>query len=174
MNGYLLMSVVFLREVVDEMNIISDEHSAYLNKRTGELITLSLEELSAAEEEDDLTGYPEWQRQMIEKAHEVLSSDDYLKLPSKFDIHEYRIMEEFCFSVENTQIRNQLLQQIKGGGAFRRFKNTIHTLGIEEDWYRFRDAEYERIAVEWLEAHGIEYRRDLTSRRTAHLTSGSS
>ncbi len=168
------MSVVSLREVIDEMNIISDEHSAYLNKRTGELITLSLEELSAAEENDDLTGYPEWQQPMIEKAREVLISDDYLKLPTKFDIHEYRIMEGFCLSIENPQGRHQLLHQIRGGGAFRRFKNTIYSLGIEEDWYRYRDAEYERIAVEWLEANGIEYRRDQNDEGTTHLTSGSS
>ncbi len=47
-QGVLIMSMVSLREVVEEMNIISDEHSAYLNKRTGELVTLSREELPAA------------------------------------------------------------------------------------------------------------------------------
>lgn len=146
---------------MDHLNMVSDESSAYLNKTTGELILLSDEELSAAEEQEDSEDYPEWQREMIEKARQVLDSADYVELPSKFDIHEYRIMEAFCHSVNLPELRDQLLRKIRGSGAFGRFKQAIYSLGIEEDWYRFRDAEYERIAVEWLEENGIAYKRDL-------------
>jgi hypothetical protein len=58
--------------------------AAYLNK------------FRAAEDEDDLSGYPEWGQEAIQVAGEVLGSDDYISLPSQFDIHEYKIMEEFC------------------------------------------------------------------------------
>ena len=155
---------VSLREVVDHLNMVGDESSAYLNKTTGELILLSDEELSAAEEQENLEDYPEWQQGMIEKAREVLDSDDYLELPGKFDIHEYRIMEEFCSSVSLPELREQLLRKIRGSGAFGRFKHAIYSLGIEKDWYVFRDAVYERIAVEWLEENGIAYRRDLNAK----------
>ncbi len=151
---------VSLREVVDHLNMLSDESSAYLNKTTGELILPSDEELSAAEEREDVEGCLEWQRVMIEKAREVLDSDDYLKLPSKFDIHEYRVMQEFCYSVNLPQLSEQLLRNIRGSGAFGRFKQAIYSLEIEKDWYRFRDEEYQRIAVEWLEVNGIAYRKD--------------
>ena len=153
-------AVVALREVVDHLNMVGDESSAYLNKTTGELILLSDEELSAAEEQEELEDYPEWQRVMIQKAREVLDSDDYLELPSKFDIHEYRIMEEFCRSISQPQLREQLLQEIRGSGAFGRFKQAIHSLGVAQDWYSYRDAEYERIALEWLEDNEVAYRRD--------------
>jgi hypothetical protein len=111
--------------------MVGDEMSAYLNKQTGELITLTSEEFEAAEgfeaaeespgeefeaaeelaaedglvaaedglEEDqeiDLAEYPEWQRESIVKAREILDSEDWIALPSKFDIHEYAIMEEFA------------------------------------------------------------------------------
>jgi hypothetical protein len=33
-------------------------------------------------------------------------------------------------------------------------------MGIADEWYRFRDAALEKIAVEFLEAHGIEFRRE--------------
>ena len=158
------MSVaVSLREVVDHLNMVSDESSAYLNKITGELLLLSDEELSAAEEQEESEDYPEWQREMIKKAREVLDSGDYVELPSKFDIHEYRTMEEFCHSVNLPQLREQLLRKIRGSGAFGRFKQAVYSLGIEEEWYRFRDAEYERIATEWLEENGIPYSRDLNA-----------
>jgi hypothetical protein len=73
----------------------------------------AFEELSAAEEDDDIDDYPEWQQDMIIKAKEVISSDDYLPLPSKFDIHEYHIMEDFCCSVEHDKIRRELLDGLK-------------------------------------------------------------
>ena len=41
---------------------------------------------------------------------------------------------------------------------FRRFKETLCCLEIEEHWYRFCDAALESIAREWLETHGIVYR----------------
>ena len=155
-----MKTIVSIKDVVNEMDILSDEHSAFLNRNTGELVTLSDEELSAAEEDDDIVDYPEWQQEMIIKAKEVISSDDYLPLPSKFDIHEYHIMEDFCYSVVDDKIRERLLDKIRGRGAFRRFKDAIRNSGIEEEWYRFRQEELEKIAVDWLEANQIPYTKD--------------
>ncbi|MFH1079388.1 MAG: UPF0158 family protein, partial [Pseudomonadota bacterium] len=101
--------------------------------------------------------YPAWQREMILKAREVISSDDYLPLPSKFDIHEYHIMEEFCWSIADDKIRGALLDKIKGQGAFRRFKDAVHMNEMEDEWYRFRQDELEKIAMDWLEANQIPY-----------------
>jgi hypothetical protein len=154
--------IVSIKDVVDEMDILSDEHSAFLNRNTGELVTLSGEELSAAEEEDDIDKYPEWQQEMIAKAKEVLDSDDFLPLPSKFDIHEYSIMEDFCYSVKDDGIRDGLLYKIRGQGAFRRFRDDIRLNGIEDEWYRFRQEALEKIAIEWLEANQIPYAKDKT------------
>lgn len=157
-NSFSIMkTLVSIKDVVDEMDVLSDEHSAFLNRHTGELVTLSREELSAAEENDDIVDYPEWQREMIIKAKEVIESDDYLPLPSKFDIHEYHIMEDFCYAVADDKIREDLLDKIRGSGAFRRFKDAIQMNGIEEDWYSFRQEALEKIAIEWLEANKIPY-----------------
>ena len=49
---------------------------------------------------------------------------------------------------------------IKGSGAFRRFKNAIRELGVENAWFEFRGAALEMMAIEWLEENGIAYRRD--------------
>ncbi|MCI0499814.1 MAG: UPF0158 family protein [Planctomycetales bacterium] len=149
--------IVSIKDVVNEMDVPSDEHSAFLNRRTGELLTLSTEELSAAEEDDDIDDYPEWQKDMIIKAKEVISSDDYLPLPSKFDIHEYHIVEDFCCSVEDDKIRGELLDKIRGRRAFSRFKDAIKSHGLKEEWYRFRQEKLERIAIDWLEGNQISY-----------------
>jgi len=152
-----MKTIVSIKDVVNEIDALSEEHSAFLNRRTGELLTLSTEELSAAEEDDGIDDYPEWQQDMIIKAKRVISSDDYLPLPGKFDIHEYHIMEDFCCSVEDDKIRGELLDKIRGRGAFRRFKDALHIIGIEDEWYRFRQGELEKIAIAWLEENQISY-----------------
>lgn len=151
------MALVKLQHVVDEMDAISDELHAYLNRKTGELITISNNELEAAEAVDDLDSYSGWDQEAIQAAQNVLNTDNYLRLPSKFDLHEYSIMERFCYEIEDTELSNELLFQIKGSGAFRRFKQAIHRNNITEDWYRYRQKALEKIAIDWLEANFISY-----------------
>jgi hypothetical protein len=160
---------VKLQDVVGEMDVLHDQASAYLNRRTGELMTLTTEEFRAAERWEDkkeseevadvLADYPEWQHELILKATEIMESEDWIELPSKFEIHEYAVMEEFCRSVANPEISNRLLNTIRGSGAFRRFRGAIEALDLLQEWYDFRAAELERIAVGWLEENAIEYAR---------------
>jgi hypothetical protein len=153
--------VVLLRDVVDAMDVLNDEIHAYLNKLTGELLTVSTEELSAIEEGDDWADYPDWQHAALEDARRIIESDDFLELPDKFEIHEYAIMEDFCYSLENPRLRDEMSSRIRGSGAFRRFKDGIHYHGIQEDWYRFRQQALEAIAIEWLESNNIAYTREV-------------
>ncbi len=151
---------VKLKDLVDALEMAGYEHRQYLDKRTGEVIVLTKEEMSAAEEDEDPADFPDWQQESILKAQEVLETDHYLELPTQFDIHEYKIMEDFCLSFKDRQIGNDLHRRIKGSGAFGRFKDAIHSLGVADAWYAFRAAEFERIAIEWLELEGISYSRD--------------
>jgi hypothetical protein len=156
------MSVtVRLRDVVEALDSAMEEHSYYLDKRTGEIILLTSEELQAAEEDELISEYPDWQRNSILKAREVLSNPgDFFQLPDQFDVHEYKIMEDFCLAFEDRRIGQELLRLIKGSGALRRFKNAINEMGIEEAWYEFKRSELEKIAIEWLEENEIPYSRD--------------
>ena len=54
MEVVAVKAAVSLRDIVNELEMLSEEHTVFLNKRTGELIALSGEELSAAEEGADL------------------------------------------------------------------------------------------------------------------------
>ena len=153
------MSVtVSLRKVVEEMDVLNDEWTAYLNRRTGELFTVTTDDLSALENADD-PDLADWQRELLPKIREVTESADWLPLPSKFDVHEYNLMERFCAAIDDDTLREDLLDAIRGSGAFRRFKDMIHRHGMQGEWYRFRGRELDRIAAEWLEANGIPYER---------------
>ena len=46
---------------------------------------------------------------------------------------------------------------IRGKGAFRRFKDWVIDMGIEQLWYDYRDDAYKRKAAQWCEENRIEY-----------------
>ena len=158
------MKPVSLQSVVNEMDIPSDEMTAYINKKTGELFTVSEEEartIEAGDEDDEFI--PEWQKEILPKVREVLESDDFVALPDKFEIHEYSIMERFCLSLPDEALQNELLHAIRGSGAFRRFKDAIYRKEIQDDWYRFRNEALKRIATDFLESEGIPWLDDVVS-----------
>ncbi len=147
---------VSLRQIIDEMSFISDEVTAYLHKETGKIVSISREELELAEA-GDWEDAPEWQKEAIEEASAVLNTDNYLALPGKFEIHEWAIMQSFCYSVDDEELSSILLDKIHGAKAFRRFKDALHQYDLAESWYRFRDEALKEIAVEWLKQHNIAY-----------------
>ena len=51
--------------------------------------------------------------------------------------------------------RDKLHDAIHGSGAFRKFRQMIESLGIREEWFRFRDEALAVIAAEVLDEHGI-------------------
>ena len=78
-------------------------------------------------------------------------------LPSKYDIHEYSMMEDFIETIDDVKLYNQLCIAINGPGAFRRFKDTCINFEIIEDWYKFRDKKYKEIAINWCKENNIDY-----------------
>jgi hypothetical protein len=152
--------IVSLSDVIEQMDLTTDEATAYINRQTGELITVTDEELALAEDPDEAEAAPQWQKDLLPKAREVMASEDYIPLPSKFEIHEWSIMERFARSHTDAAVSDELDAALHGRGAFRRFKDAVHRLGIADEWYRFRDAALEEIVIEFLEAHGIAYHRE--------------
>jgi hypothetical protein len=148
---------VKLADILEGMDFQSDERSSFLNLTTGEIVSITDEELRAAENDEPLEDFPEWQHDAIRMAGEIIETDHYLPLSDRFEINEYQIMERFCLSVDDEDIRDDLCNAIRGRGAFRYFKDRIHAYGIAEDWYRYRDAALREIAVAWCEEHGLPY-----------------
>jgi hypothetical protein len=148
---------VKLSDIVDALEIASDEVSSFVDRETGEVLSIQHEFLTQAEEQDaPAEGTPKWQVDAYSEALQVHQNPDrYAELPTQFDVHEYSIMEEFCRSVENPNLRVELLNAISGRGAFRSFKDTIHRRGIQDAWYAFRDEALRNIAREWCEEEGI-------------------
>jgi hypothetical protein len=152
-----MATIISLREVIEAMEITSDDCVSYLDQDTGEIITVTEEQRHLAEDES-LEDIPEWQREMLPKIRVALESDRFLELPDRFDIHEWSIMDEFSQAQDSERIRQELLDAIHGAGAFRTFRSAIRRLGLEQSWYQFREEALAEIARNWLEEHKLPYK----------------
>ena len=81
--------------------------------------------------------------------------EDFIPLPRQYEINEYRMMKRFIYELPVGRNQDVLEQAIRGKGAFRRFKDRLFDLGMEQNWYKYRDACYEKIAREWCEKYEI-------------------
>lgn len=146
--------VVSLRDVVNEMVEAGADQTAFVNRRTGEVLTLTDEEryrLENVRAED----VPEAQREV----HEALRSGDLLELPPAFEHHEYSIVERFCLSIKDGQHRERLLRAIRGKRAFRDFTNLVRRFDLDGAWAHFREQAFEDIAVDWLARNDLLHDR---------------
>ena len=150
---------VKLQDVIEALQLTDDSISYFLDRRNGEIEIMTEDVWSAADKDELISTYPEWQRDSILKAREIQSTDHFVELPGKFDIDSYDMMEQFCHEYPNGQISQKLSAVIKGKGAFRRFRDMISDLGIQDEWNRFEYQQFEDIAVEWLEDEGIPFTR---------------
>lgn len=132
---------VRLSDIVDAIELTDQFTEYFIDKETGELEWIS-----------DMT----MTREEQEEIYDRLDEHGFYRLPNSFDIREYDIMEDFVETLSGAA-HDSLSYAIRGKGAFRRFKNTVYNLGIDEQWYSFQEDAYKRIAAEWCEENGIEY-----------------
>lgn len=148
---------VKLSAIVEAMDM-QFEDACYLNRKTGEIVRPTSEDFELAEEEASEEDLPDWQRESILQARDILTfSDDYVALPDRFDIHEYRIMENFCLSRSDEQAGQALHRLIKGSGAFRRFREALYRYDLADAWHAYRADAFKEIAREWCQDNGIAY-----------------
>lgn len=144
---------VSLAKVIETFEFATDDNSSYVNIKTGEVRMVMHDVMRLAEEDAD-DKRPEWQREAIVEAREVLDSEDWTKLPTKFDINEWSIMDRFAFDAA-ADIRAELRDSLRGAGAFRRFKDAVFRLNLQNSWFEYRTRSLEEFARRWLADHGL-------------------
>src|SRR6267143_2564915 len=151
-------AVVSLNDVVEAMDLPNEESTSYLNPKTGAIVTVTDEDRRLVEDQDvDEQELADWERETVAQVRAALESGDFLPMSDTFEIHEWAIMERFSNSQRSAARREELLDAIHGAGAFRSFRSAIRRLGIEDDWFRFRQSAFEEIAKDWLKAHDISF-----------------
>ena len=96
-------------------------------------------------------------RDFLEELIENSPRGRFLRFPTKYDIHEYSIMESFVESLPSGAARQELAHAIRGKGAFRRFKNGVYYHRIKQQWFDYQAEAYREIAIRWCRDEGIDY-----------------
>ncbi|MFB6468967.1 UPF0158 family protein [Cytobacillus sp. Hz8] len=149
---------VKVKDIIEEMEIQFEESRSLLNIKTGEIVIVTSEDLRAAEDEQPFDHLPEWEAENRILAIDVVENfENYIELPTKYDVNEYEIMENFCLTVSDQRKQDSLSTAIKGKGAFRRFKDKIIDYGLEDQWYSYRDECFKQIAIEWCQENKIDF-----------------
>ncbi len=89
--------------------------------------------------------------------HARISTDaGYLRVDPVSSREQYRWMERFIATVEESEFRTKLVQAIDGKGAFRRFKDVLMAFPVErERWFTFRSERLRTCMEGWLDTHGL-------------------
>jgi hypothetical protein len=133
-----------LAEVVAQLDMVSDELSIFYDR----VAHVFIEFFDASVVGDDPEAHASSEEELFE-------DDRYVPLPSAFDIHEWRILRDFCLSRPEGTLREQLLEAVHGRGAFRWTKTIIWEQGLRDEWHAYRDEALTVIARSWAQEHGI-------------------
>lgn len=129
-----------LSEVIDALTFTNDEIEYYYNPDNGEMFMSNIGDFENLNE-DELD-------ELFEKS---------IMLPTRYDINEYEMMEDFAETIEDDRLQIQLYISLNGSGAFRRFKDTCINFDIIDDWYKFRDGRYKELAINWCKENNIKF-----------------
>lgn len=138
---------ILLKQVIDALEASSDSVTDYFDLHTGETVSL-FDPYMIGETDEELV-------ELLESTPER-----FLRFPTQYEIHEYRIMEDFIASQPVGAMQRELAETIRGKGAFRRFKTTIRFYGVEQQWYDFLADAYKAIAIQWCKDNQLEYTID--------------
>jgi hypothetical protein len=158
-----------LNTIIAELEMQVDFRSSYFNRTTGTMVRVDDDHFRCAEDDCDLSSYPEEEKADILLAREVFSSGRYIAMPSKYDIYEYSIMERYCRTRPDHIRRDLLLSAIQDKEAFQRFRAALQQNNLEEDWYTYRYQAFREIARLWCEANHIPY-TDQKAQPPSHKT----
>lgn len=156
------MKKVNLEKIIDELQMRFMDITVYYNKETGETLSVEDYDFRIVEEDDfekKLDDFPEWQKEHLKEVYKLEYENDgkYISLPNSFEIRDSEIMEDFIDTIKNSNKRQQLENCMWQKGMYRKFKDKLFEIGLEEAYYKFYDEKLKEIAIEWCEENGLEY-----------------
>lgn len=133
---------VLIKSIVDAIEDTMDGWQQFYNTVTGEV-----------ESVPDYDNVYADMSEFEDTAAKIEESDDYVILPSQYELHEYNIMERFAEEMDN----EVLMRALHGRRPYRTFKDRAIDLGLDQEYYSFRTKAYGEIARKWCRENGIPF-----------------
>lgn len=100
------MKPVSIKELIGAFEIANDKLVQYYSKKTGGIISFTEEYLVDEDlTEEDLNDHPDWEKGILKESIEIRDNfEDYIELPSRYEINEYDIMCDYAESLSDNHI----------------------------------------------------------------------
>ena len=135
-----------LKQVIQAIEEANKVFTSFWDTKTGKTVYLADPLMTDMTEED--------------KALAIAIEDTperFLRFPTKYEIHQYRMMEAFIDRLSPRKTQEELAYAIRGKGAFRRFKQSVRYHGLGQRWYDYLAETYRELAIRWCAEEGLEY-----------------
>jgi len=136
------MKKVKIDDIIEAIEFTDQYTHYFLDQTTGEIVMVSEIGMTSTEQEE---------------AYDLLDEHGFYRLPEQRELRDYDTMEDFVLSLPSGEAKERLSRAIEGRGAFRRFKDDVRRLGIEDQWYAWHDDAHKRAAVEWCRENGLDW-----------------
>lgn len=132
------MRSISLEDIVNELELISDDGLSFFQKLSGELIHISSYELKNLS------------KAKIDSSNESFTEADYLKLPTKNEINEHNLMLNFLRNNPNKSISEEVTNLVKDHNTnYWQLRKIILHYNIGKEWYKYKREAFQKIAIEW-------------------------
>jgi len=164
--------MVKLADVAEELGMVGmdDVMRGFYDRATDEIVWVPVDELNAAEEfeeGDDLeklaSTTENGDAESLRLAVRVIKGyyKEFVPLPSRWDVHEHAIMEDFVEDVlPESEMQAHIWRGLHRAGAFRSFKNNVQYFGVADAWYHYRDMRFAEIARKWATENNVPLEPD--------------
>lgn len=98
---------------------------------------------------------------LVELIENDSQGERFIPIPPNTSQNGYAQMERFIEQVKEETVQQVLHKAIDGRGAFSRFRDALFDLGLDDDWYEFRDREERKNALDWLFKKGLIPEKDI-------------
>lgn len=147
-----------LTDLVDSLELQCDDFRVYFDRQAGKIVSVEQAVLSAVEEgeEDELL---DWQQDEVEIARAITEdkNDRFIEPPDQFEFDEYRQLQRFINTVHDERMATELTRAIRGKGAFGRFKDTVYSFGIQDNWFEFRTKAMKEFVIAWADLNNVSF-----------------
>lgn len=132
------MRSISLEDIINELELISDDGLSFLHKLSGELI-----HLSSHEQKNPI-------KAKTDSSKEDFTEADYLRLPTKNEINEHNLILTFLRNNPNKIVNEEITNLEKDHNTnYWQLRNVILHYNIGNEWYKYKRDVFKKIAIDW-------------------------
>lgn len=135
-----------LKQVIQALEEANEVFTSFRDTKTGKTVYLAAPLMTDLTEEEKALA-----------AEMENTPEQFLRFPTKYEIHQYCIMEAYIDRLPPGKAQEELAYAIRGKGTFRRFKQSVRCHGLEQRWYDYLAEAYRELAIRWCAEEGLEY-----------------